>query len=154
MVESVRKRWILDLVAATTGNQVAGASATCYYHGDTTQRGIVQILIQGSIFIDSNATMQSECQGVDIRAQLYVDLPFPCPNPTILWGRCLWQVADPSSSGNSLSGWEWEGKMGAAGGPWGLFPPNLRHCGQSAECLHRLFGTRRTSWLPDDRLTE
>ena len=35
-------------------HQVAGA--TCYYQGDTTQRGILQILIQGSIFID--ATMQ------------------------------------------------------------------------------------------------
>ena len=51
MAESVlRKRWVLCC-------QVAGG-ATCYYHGDTTQRGIVQILIQGSIFIDGNATMQ------------------------------------------------------------------------------------------------
>ena len=37
--------------------------------------GIVQILIQGSIFIDGNATMQSEGVQVReyIRAQLYVD---------------------------------------------------------------------------------
>ena len=68
MAESVlRKRRVLCY-------QVAGG-ATCYYHGDTTQRGIVQILIQGSIFIDGNATMQSEGVQVReyIRAQLYVD---------------------------------------------------------------------------------
>ena len=49
VVESLRKRGGTSL-----WHQVAGA--TCYYQGDTTQRGILQILIQGSIFID--ATMQ------------------------------------------------------------------------------------------------
>ena len=61
MVESLRKRWILGSL-----HQVAGGGATCYYQGDTTQRGIVQILIQGSIFIDGNAAMRAAvlCSGI------------------------------------------------------------------------------------------
>ena len=51
VVQSLRKHGGTSL-----WHQVAGARGTCYYHGDTTQRGILQILIQGSIFID--ATMQ------------------------------------------------------------------------------------------------
>ena len=60
-------------------HQVAGA--TCYYQGDTTQRGILQILIQGSIFID--ATMQHRVSQVD-GTPCNWNLPFPCPAPTIL----------------------------------------------------------------------
>ena len=76
-VESLRKHGQTSL-----WHQVAGA--TCYYHGDTTQRGILQILIQGSIFIDGDAIMQhcriSQVDGTPCNW----NLPFPCPAPTIL----------------------------------------------------------------------
>ena len=110
-VESSATRWqvLVALHAIITVTQHRG--------------GIVQILIQGSIFIDGNATMQKYIRVAAVQQALESAVSVS-RYPSILSGRCLWPVADPSSSGNSLSGWEWEnGKMGGGGGPWGLFPP-------------------------------
>ena len=111
-VESSATRWqvLVALHAIITVTQHRG--------------GIVQILIQGSIFIDGNATMQKYIRVAAAVQQALESAVSVSRYPSILSGRCLWPVADPSSSGNSLSGWEWEnGKMGGGGGPWGLFPP-------------------------------
>ena len=96
-------------------DQVAGGGATCYYHGDTTQRGIVQILIQGSIFIDSNSTMRRSC-ALNLESAISVSQSHHSSGSA------------PLASSRSQLLREFIVRVGAGGingswwGPWGLVP--------------------------------
>ena len=92
-------------------HQVAGARGTCYYHGDTTQRGILQILIQGSIFIDATMQRAAYHKLTELRATGICHFRVPLP---------LFSLSAPLASSRSQLLREFIVRVGAREGKWEL----------------------------------